>query len=67
VLVDLKPTGEHYMEDFHAAGGMAALLRELRRCCTWMRSTVTGRTLGERLGAAGPSTARVIRRAPNPI
>src|SRR3954470_9433081 len=23
VLLDLKPTGEHYMEDFHAAGGMA--------------------------------------------
>ena len=34
VLVDLKPTGEDYMEDFHAAGGMGALLRELRRCCT---------------------------------
>ena len=30
VLVDLKPVGEGYMEDFHAAGGMGALLRELR-------------------------------------
>src|SRR6185437_10661529 len=30
VLVDLKPTGEGYMEDFHAAGGMPALLWELR-------------------------------------
>ena len=26
VLVDLKPTGQHYMEDFHAAGGMGAVL-----------------------------------------
>ena len=34
VLVDLKPVGEGYMEDFHAAGGMGALLRELKRCCT---------------------------------
>src|SRR5690606_32836981 len=30
VLVDLKPSGQHYMEDFHHAGGMTALLRELR-------------------------------------
>src|SRR6185503_14229682 len=30
VLVDLKPTGEGYMEDFHSAGGMPALLWELR-------------------------------------
>ena len=26
VLIDLKPTGSHYMQDFHAAGGMSALL-----------------------------------------
>ena len=30
VLVDLKPTGPHYMEDFFAAGGIGAVLRELR-------------------------------------
>jgi dihydroxy-acid dehydratase len=30
VLLDLKPSGQHYMEDFHAAGGMATLLRELK-------------------------------------
>ena len=35
MLVDLKPTGEGYMEDFHAAGGMPALLWELRDCCIW--------------------------------
>ena len=29
VLVDLKPTGAHYMEDFFAAGGMSAVLAEL--------------------------------------
>ena len=34
MLVDLKPTGQHYMEDFHAAGGVRAVLRELSRCCT---------------------------------
>src|SRR5207245_2679560 len=30
VLVDLKPSGQHYMEDFFAAGGLGAVLRELR-------------------------------------
>src|SRR5580692_10020493 len=30
VLVNLKPVGNGYMEDFFAAGGMGALLRELK-------------------------------------
>ena len=30
VLVDLKPTGPHYMEDLFAAGGLGAVLRELQ-------------------------------------
>ena len=30
VLVDLKPTGQHYMQDLHAAGGMQAVLTELK-------------------------------------
>ncbi len=29
VLVDLKPVGEGYMEDLHAAGGVQAVLYEL--------------------------------------
>ncbi len=51
VLVDLKPTGEYYMEDFHAAGGMGALLRELRPLLHLDTIGVTGETLGERLDA----------------
>ncbi len=49
VLVDLKPVGEGYMEDFHAAGGMGALLRELQPLLHLDTVDVTGRTLGERL------------------
>ena len=55
VLLDLKPSGEHYMEHFHAAGGMATLLRELRPLLRLNALTVTGRTLGEELDAAAPS------------
>jgi dihydroxy-acid dehydratase len=49
VLVDLKPVGEGYMEDFHAAGGMSALLRELKPLLHLDAIDVEGRTLGERL------------------
>ena len=49
VLVDLKPVGEGYMEDFHAAGGMGALLRELRPLLHLDTIDVEGRKLGDRL------------------
>jgi dihydroxy-acid dehydratase len=49
VLVDLKPVGEGYMEDFHAAGGMGALLRELKSLLHLDTMDVEGRTLAERL------------------
>jgi dihydroxy-acid dehydratase len=51
VLVDLKPSGQHYMEDFFAAGGMGAVLRELRGMLHLDCLTVTGGTLGDRLAA----------------
>jgi dihydroxy-acid dehydratase len=49
VLVNLKPVGNGYMEDFYAAGAMGALLRELRSLLHLDVMTVTGETLGERL------------------
>ncbi|AJG23727.1 IlvD/Edd family dehydratase [Cupriavidus basilensis] len=68
VLVDLKPSGQHYMEDFHAAGGMPALLRELRPLLHLDTLTVSGRTLGEELDAApAPFAQEVIRPFDAPI
>ena len=68
VLVDLKPSGRHYMEDFHAAGGMATLLRALRPLLNLDALTVTGRTLGEELDAAPPAFAQeVVRPMTDPI
>jgi dihydroxy-acid dehydratase len=49
VLVNLKPVGNGYMEDFFAAGGMGALMRELKDLLHLDAMTVTGETLGERL------------------
>jgi dihydroxy-acid dehydratase len=51
VLVNLKPVGNGYMEDFFAAGGMGALLRELRPMLHLDCMTVTGEKLGDRLDA----------------
>jgi dihydroxy-acid dehydratase len=68
VLLDLKPSGLHYMEDFHRAGGVPALLRELRPLLHLDALTVTGRSLGEELERAGPGFAQeVIRTRANPI
>jgi dihydroxy-acid dehydratase len=68
VLLDLKPSGQHYMEDFHAAGGMTTLLRELAPMLQLDAPTVTGRTLGEELAAAPPPFAQdVVRTRANPI
>ena len=51
VLVNLKPVGNGYMEDFNAAGAMGGLLRELKDLLHLDCMTVTGETLGERLAA----------------
>ena len=68
VLVDLKPSGLHYMEDFHRAGGLPALLRELRPLLHLDALTVTGRSLGEDLDRAGAAFAQdVIRSRDHPI
>ncbi|WP_149535260.1 dihydroxy-acid dehydratase [Siccirubricoccus phaeus] len=68
VLVDLKPTGEGYMEDFHSAGGMVALLRELRDLLHLDCKDLYGRTLAEQLDAAPPFVDRTIIHArDNPV
>jgi dihydroxy-acid dehydratase len=47
VLVDLKPTGQHYMSDLYAAGGLGAVLRELKPLLHLDCMTVAGVTLKE--------------------
>ncbi|MBL6077266.1 dihydroxy-acid dehydratase [Belnapia sp. T18] len=63
VLVDLKPTGEGYMEDFHAAGGMVALLRELKDLLHLDCIDITGATLGEQIDAGTSFVDRTYIRA----
>jgi len=68
VLVDLKPTGQHYMEDLFKAGGVTAILREIRPLLNEDCLTINGRTLGENIDAApAPFPQDVVRPFANPI
>jgi dihydroxy-acid dehydratase len=68
VLLDLKPTGSHYMQDFHAAGGMSALLAELKDLLHLDCMTVAGETLRSRIARGAPFVDRgVIRSWSDPI
>ncbi len=69
VIVNLKPTGEHYMQDFFAAGGVGAVLNELKGKLHLDCITVTGESLGERMirSATKSVDRRVIATHDNPI
>ncbi|MFM9998381.1 MAG: IlvD/Edd family dehydratase [Burkholderiaceae bacterium] len=69
VLVNLKPTGDSYMEDFYAAGGMGALLRELRPLLHLDTISVTGETLRQRLDAERGAWVdhRIVRPFNDPV
>ncbi len=63
VLVNLKPTGAHYMSDLYAAGGLSAVLRELKPLLALDALTVSGETLGERLAREEAAGATWVDRA----
>jgi dihydroxy-acid dehydratase len=54
LLVDCKPAGSGYMEDFHKAGGLPTLLKVLAPLLDLTAKTATGRSLGETLAACPP-------------
>ena len=63
VLVDLKPSGDHYMEHLHDAGGLNAVLRELRSELRTEALTVSGRTLGENIEQGDRVPGQTVVRA----
>src|SRR5712675_1417672 len=68
VLVDLKPTGQHYMSDLYAAGGVTAVLRELKPLLHLDCMTVAGITLGQVLEKQNSWVDRaVVREFKHPI
>ena len=68
VLVNLKPMGNHYMEDFYYAGGLGMVLRELKPLLHLDCVTVTGETLEARLTNTNDFVDRdVIASADSPL
>ncbi|KAJ9194283.1 hypothetical protein DTO164E3_7389 [Paecilomyces variotii] len=71
LLVDLKPSGDNYMNDFHNAGGMLALLHQLRPLLHLSAMTISGQTLGEVLDASPfrsfPYSQQLIRLLSDPL
>ncbi|MDP9844108.1 dihydroxy-acid dehydratase [Streptosporangium lutulentum] len=67
LLVDLQPAGRHLMEDFHRAGGLLAVLREVRDLLDPEALTVTGRPLTEYLDDTQIWDKTVIRPRGEPL
>ncbi|KAL4898400.1 dihydroxy-acid/6-phosphogluconate dehydratase [Aspergillus ambiguus] len=71
LLIDLKPSGDNYMNDFHNAGGMLALLHTLRPLLQLSAMTITGRTLGDVLDSTPfrtfPLSQQIIRPLTDPL
>ena len=68
VLVDLKPSGAHYMEHFHWAGGVPRLLHELQGLLDLDAPTVMGGTLRDYMNGAEIDPGQtVIRPRASPI
>lgn len=68
LLVDLQPSGQHYMEQFHKAGGVPALLKAVRSELATDAQTIHGRTIGEIIDAAVEEPGQaVIRPVEEPL
>ena len=71
LIVDLKPSGDNYMNDFHNAGGMLALLHTLRPLLHLSAMTITGETVEAILDSTPfkpfPYSLEIIRPLSNPL
>ncbi len=67
VLANVRPSGAFLMEDFYYAGGILALLAQLRGMLDLDPLTVNGRTLGENIDGAETYDTNVIHRRNDPV
>jgi dihydroxy-acid dehydratase len=66
-LCSMVPSGSFDMEDLGNAGGLPALIKELKPFIHYDASTVTGKTVGENVAEAKVINAEVIRPLDNPV
>ena len=67
LLANVKPSGQYVMEDFYFAGGLRALMQQLKDRLKLNAKTINGRTLGENLKGAEIYHDDVIRPLENPV
>ena len=67
VLANIRPSGAYLMEDFYYAGGLRALMSEIRDLLHLDCVTVNGQPLGENIDGSSPINTDVIRPRSNPI
>jgi dihydroxy-acid dehydratase len=67
LIVNLRPAGQHQMEDLFYAGGIQAVLKELLPLLHSEALTITGRTLAENVGQAEILNGEVIRTLASPL
>jgi dihydroxy-acid dehydratase len=67
VLANVRPSGEYLMEDFYYAGGLRALMRELRDMLDLTCLTVTGKTIGDNIAGAEVYKPEIIHSLNNPV
>jgi len=67
VLANVRPSGEYLMEDFYYAGGLRALMHELRDMLDLSCLTVTGKTIGDNIAGAAIYKRSVIHPLVDPV
>src|SRR5262245_2924804 len=67
MIANIRPSGQYLMEDFYYAGGLRALLGEIRDLLHLDCRTVSGGTLGQNIDSARVVNADVIRPLADPV
>jgi dihydroxy-acid dehydratase len=67
VLAGVRPVGGHSIEEFEAAGGCEAVLKQLEPLLTGSALTISGRSLAENLKAVQVKNEEVIRPRSRPV
>jgi dihydroxy-acid dehydratase len=67
VITNVRPSGSYLMEDFYYAGGLRALMGQLRSMLDLSAMTVTGETVGDNIADAAVYDADVIKSLNDPV
>ena len=67
VIANIRPSGEYLMEDFYDAGGLRALMNQIRNLLHVDAVTANGKTIGENIEGAEVYNPKVILSPEQPL